>query len=257
MVDRATLRRALTAGLTAGVAMLYLCRGRARRGVRGPRGRHRLSDPGPADAVRPPAPGRVLDRWEGDRQLAAGSSPGWWPASRQASCSRIGFLVASALSPGIRDVLLRITPALLSFIAFGLDPLPGAVVNVAVATGLGLIGAGSRVLPGRILRPLVAGVGAVVLMSMIEPFLRPRLLDFGLIDLARWIYADHGLTVPATLVTFLIGAGIAAGWTAAPRDDATPAGRRRSGSAPARRVGRGPRPHRASSTPCRSSPAPS
>jgi branched-chain amino acid transport system permease protein len=122
----------------------------------------------------------------------------------------IGFLVASALSPGIRDVLLRITPAVLHFIGFGLDPLPGAALNVAVATGLGLLGAGGRAVPVRIRTPLVAGVGAVVLLSMLEPFLRPRLLEFGLIELARWIYADHGLTLLATVATFLIGAGIAA-----------------------------------------------
>ncbi|HEY7738700.1 MAG TPA: branched-chain amino acid ABC transporter permease, partial [Candidatus Limnocylindria bacterium] len=104
----------------------------------------------------------------------------------------------------------RVSPDLLAFLAWGLDPLPGAVLNVVVVTGLAVLGAGSHALPGRIRRPIVAGALAVVLMSMIEPFLRPRLLDFGLVDLARWLYIDHGLNPLAALLIFAIGAAIAA-----------------------------------------------
>jgi branched-chain amino acid transport system permease protein len=211
MLDRATFRRALTAGLTAGVAMLYLFAvGLVEAFIE----REVVTGYLTLGRLMLFAPPLLVGYWIGgkvtgsSRQVVSGLVAGLAAGLLFAA----GFLVASALSPGIREVLLRITPALLSFVSFGLDPVPGAAVNVAVATGLGLIGAGSRVLPGRIRRPLVAGVVAVVLVSMIEPFLRPRLLDFGLLDLARWIYADHGLTLQATVVVFLLGAGITAGY---------------------------------------------
>jgi branched-chain amino acid transport system permease protein len=209
MLDRVLFRRAMNAGLVAGVAMLYLCAvGLVEAFVE----REVVTGYLTLGRLMLFAPPLIAGFWIGgkvtgaSRQVASGLVTGLGAGILFA----IGFLVASALSPGIRDVLLRITPAVLHFIGFGLDPLPGAALNVAVATGLGLLGAGGRAVPVRIRTPLVAGVGAVVLLSMLEPFLRPRLLEFGLIELARWIYADHGLTLLATVATFLIGAGIAA-----------------------------------------------
>ena len=206
MLDRAIFRQALVAGLVAGVAMLYLCAVGLveafveREVVTGYLTLGRLMLFAPPLMVGYWIGGKVTG---GSRQILSGLVTGLGAGVLFA----LGFLVASALSPGIREVLLRITPALLDFVAFGLDTVAGAALNVAVATGLGLLGAGSRVLRPQVRRPLVAGVGAVVLLSMLEPFLRPRLLDFDLIDLARWIYDDHGLTLAATVVTFLLAAG--------------------------------------------------
>ncbi|HEY8256911.1 MAG TPA: hypothetical protein VIG08_04590, partial [Gemmatimonadales bacterium] len=143
MLDRATFRRALTAGLTAGVAMLYLCAvGLVEAFVE----REVVTGYVTLGRVMLFAPPLLVGYWiggkvtGGSRQVLSGLVAGLAGGVLFA----MGFLIATALSPGIREVLLRITPALLSFIAFGLDPLPGAVLNVAVAAALGLIGAGSH-----------------------------------------------------------------------------------------------------------------
>jgi branched-chain amino acid transport system permease protein len=201
------LRRAISAGLVAGVGMLYLAAvGLVESFVE----REVVTGYLTLGRIFLLAPPLMVGYWiagkveTAPRQVAAGFVAGTAAGVLFAA----GFLVASALSPEIRDVLIRITPALLEFVAYGLDPLPGAVVNVAVSAGLGLAGAGGRALPARVRRPIVAGIGAVVLISMLEPFLRPRLLDFGFLDFARWLYADHGVSPLAAVLIFVAAAAI-------------------------------------------------
>ncbi|HEY7452422.1 MAG TPA: branched-chain amino acid ABC transporter permease [Candidatus Limnocylindria bacterium] len=207
-MDRVILRRALTGGVVAGVSMLYLA---AVGLVESFTDREIITGFLTLGRLILLAPPLIVGYWlagrlEGSaRQVAAGAVAGLVGGLFLGA----GLLLGFALSPGIREVLVRISPDLLSFIAWGLDPVPGALVNVVIATGLGLIGAGGRALPGRFRRPLVAGSLAIVFMAMIEPFLRPRLLDFDLIVIANWIYSDHGLTPIAAVVVFLVGAGLA------------------------------------------------
>ena len=214
MSTRVWLRRAVSTGLIAGVAMLYLAAVGLvesfidREVITGYLTLGRLF------LLAPPllAGFAVSRRVESvPRQLGAGLVVGTAAGALFAA----GFLVASALSPGIRDVLIRITPALLDFLAYGFDPVVGALVNVAVSAALGLAGAAGRALPDRARRPVVAGALAVILVSMVEPFLRPRLLDFGLLDFARWLYVDHGLSPIAAVLTFIVGAAGAAIWSPA------------------------------------------
>jgi branched-chain amino acid transport system permease protein len=47
-------------------------------------------------------------------------------------------------------------------------------------------------------------------MSMAEPFLRPRLLDFGQADIENWIYVKKGLSPISAAVIFVVGALLAA-----------------------------------------------
>jgi branched-chain amino acid transport system permease protein len=124
-----------------------------------------------------------------------------------------GLLVASALSPEIRDVLIRITPELISFVAFGLEPVVGAVVNVALCTVLGLAAASIQVTRSSVRRPIIGGFLAIGILSLAEPFVRPRLQDMDLPEIANLLYQDHGLTVIAAILAFVVGAALAAVWT--------------------------------------------
>jgi hypothetical protein len=135
MLDRVLFRRAMNAGLVAGVAMLYLCAvGLVEAFVE----REVVTGYLTLGRLMLFAPPLMAGFWIGgkvtgaSRQVASGLVTGLGAGILFA----IGFLIASALSPGIREVLLRITPAVLHFVGFGLDPLPGAALNVAVATGL-------------------------------------------------------------------------------------------------------------------------
>ena len=212
MARMSFIRPAVTAGMVGGVVMLYLAAvGLVESFVE----REVITGYVTLGRLMLAVPAVVLGYW------IAGRTDGVW---RQAVSGLVagamagvlfaaGFLIANAWSPEIRDVLIRVTPQLLEFIAFGLDPVLGAIVNVAVAAGLGLVGAVGRALPVRIRRSLVAGVGSVVFVSLIEPFFRPRLLEFDLVDLSRWLYVSHGLSVTGALAAFGVGAVIAAVWS--------------------------------------------
>ncbi len=142
-------------------------------------------------------------------RLAAGLLAGFVTGLIQAA----GLLVANALSPEIREVLIRITPELIAFVSFGLEPLAGAAVNVALCSILGLAAAALVVTRASVRRPIIGGVLAVGILSLAEPFVRPRLQTMDLLDLANFIYRDHGLTVAAAIVAFVAGVVIAVVWT--------------------------------------------
>ena len=143
---------------------MYLCRGRHGRGVRRARSRHRRLHPGPGHAVAPPllvaatgSAGRSSRRGRG--RIVSG-----WLAGSRRGPARDWLPLRVGAVDRIRDILVRVTPALLDFIAFGLDPASGAVLNVAFGAVCGLIGAGCACAPraasgGRSSR----GVGVVVL----------------------------------------------------------------------------------------------
>jgi len=124
----------------------------------------------------------------------------------------VGILVVLALSPGIREVFIRINDNLIEFLLFGLDPVPGALLNVALGIGLGLLGASLPVVPPVVRRGLLAGVGGMVLMSMLEPFVRPRLTEFDLHDVVLFLYQDQGLLPLAAVIVFAASALLAIAW---------------------------------------------
>lgn len=141
-------------------------------------------------------------------KLGAGLLAGFVTGLIQAA----GLLVASALSPEIREVLIRITTELISFVSFGLEPLAGAAVNVVLCTALGLLAAALQVTRAAIRRPIIGGLLAMGILTLAEPFVRPRLQTLDLLDLANFIYRDHGLTVAAAALAFVVGAAFSIVW---------------------------------------------
>ncbi len=127
-----------------------------------------------------------------------------------------GIVVAAALlftsTVDVRDVLIRVSPNLLDFIAFEQEALAGAGLNLGLAAVFGLAGAALRLADARVRRFVVAGLVGVIVLSMLEPFLRPRLTEFGLNWLSRLIFESRGLSVVSAIIVFLlVGAG-ALGW---------------------------------------------
>jgi branched-chain amino acid transport system permease protein len=121
------------------------------------------------------------------------------------------LLFASAV-PQVHDVLLRVSPKLLAFIAFDQAIAIGAAANAALAALVGLVGAAAHVSSARLRRPLVWGALGVVIISMLEPFLRPRLTDFDLAAVSRFLYQSHGLTIVGAVATFAVFAVGAIAW---------------------------------------------
>jgi branched-chain amino acid transport system permease protein len=123
-----------------------------------------------------------------------------------------GILVMLALSPGIRGVFIRINDSLLDFMLYGQEPAVGGLLNVALGVLVGLIAAGLRVVPPYVRRAVIAGAGGVLLMSMLEPFVRPRLTTLELHDIVQFLYEDVGLRPLAAVIVFAISVGLGLLW---------------------------------------------
>ena len=203
------LRNAAWLGLIGGSALIYLCLvglvdAFAERNV--------ITDVvtlGRVMLMLPPlAVGYVAGRRLQRPTLASRVSTGALAGAVAGAILGSGLLFASAVD--VRGIFLRITPAVLDFVAFDQEPMVGAVLNVVFAAVLGAAAAATGSLAPLYRRPLVAGLLGIVIASLLEPFLRPRLQEFELSWLARLLYQDHGLTIASAIVVFILVAAVTA-----------------------------------------------
>ena len=122
------------------------------------------------------------------------------------------FLLFADAVPGVRGVLVRISPPLVQFLAFEQTAATGAAWNIGLAALMGLVGAAARATPPRLRGPLIWGSLGVAIISLLEPFLRPRLTDFELGGVSRFIYDGKGLSIPGAAIIFAAFAAFTAGW---------------------------------------------
>jgi branched-chain amino acid transport system permease protein len=209
-----TMRAAIRSGLIAGVVMIYLVAvGIAsafakREVVTGYLTLGHLMLVIPPLAIGYAMAGRPLPTFQRvTHALVAGLAAGTLFAA--------AFLAAVALSPGIRLVLNRVSTALLDFVGFrnlGLEPATGALLNLGLAGALAQGAALVRIAPVAVRRAIVGGGSALLVMSMVEPFLRPRLLQLSLPSVAQFVYHSHGLATVSAALILALGAVLAVAW---------------------------------------------
>jgi branched-chain amino acid transport system permease protein len=214
MSRTSSLRAAISSGLIAGTVMIYLVAvGIAssfaeREVVTGYLTLGRLMLALPPLAIGYMVAGRPLPNAQRvTHALVAGLASGALFAA--------AFLAAEALSPGIRTVLNRVSAGLLDFVGFGnfgLEPAAGAALNLGLATALAVLGGLVRIAPAVVRRAVVGGASAVLVMGMVEPFLRPRLLQLDQPKLAQFIYDSHGLAISSAALILVVGALLAVTW---------------------------------------------
>jgi branched-chain amino acid transport system permease protein len=208
----AELRSAITLGLWAGTLMLYLClvgivlAFAERNTITGVLTLGRVMIGLPPLVVGYVAARRVSAEAGLGARLLLGAIAGVVGGTLLA----ISLVFVSVVD--VRDILIRVSPRLIEFIDFGQGAAVGAVLNVAFAALLGAIGAGLHAAPGRYRSTLIAGALGVVIMSMLEPFLRPRLQAFELGFVARFLFQSRGLSIVSALAVFAIVAGVMVTW---------------------------------------------
>ncbi len=211
MGSRVTIRQSLTAGLIGAVLMLYLSAVglveafAEREAVAGylTIGRLMLIIP-------PLAMGYLASR--GSVVVGGRLGLGALAGATAGLLFSAGLLVALYLSPDLRSVLVRISPALLDFLSFGTEPLTAALYNIGIAGLLGVAGAAVHVASPLVRRVLVAGFGGALLISMTERFVRPRLTEFDLKGVVDFLFKSNGLTLEGAIAAFVVSAAIAVAW---------------------------------------------
>jgi branched-chain amino acid transport system permease protein len=114
-------------------------------------------------------------------------------------------LIVSEIMPEVRAVLLD------EILLFGRGLGGGAAFLIAGGALLGAAGAAIQTLDPKNRRPLVLGLVAALLMSVMEPLL--RVILEGLNVETAWLYQSGGLTLTGAIVTFVVAGGLSFLWS--------------------------------------------
>jgi branched-chain amino acid transport system permease protein len=126
-----------------------------------------------------------------------------------------GVALVEALPEGaVRRIFIQVSPELLSILTFGQGVPLGLVLLVVFGAVLGLLGAGFRLLPERVARPVGVGLAVTLIFALLQRVFPPLLFELGLDT--RWLYSPVllGLTIPGALVVFAVSAGLTVLWMA-------------------------------------------
>ncbi|HEX5578415.1 MAG TPA: leucine/isoleucine/valine transporter permease subunit, partial [Candidatus Limnocylindria bacterium] len=90
----------------------------------------------------------------------------------------------------------------------GLGFEPAAIGPVVLGLLMGVFAAVLCLIPSRVRGPVLWALTAVLLASLMEPFMRVLLLQLNLDAVARFLYRSGGLTLQAAIVIFVAAAAI-------------------------------------------------
>jgi branched-chain amino acid transport system permease protein len=145
----------------------------------------------------------------------------------------LGVLIFVGRAVDLRGVLISISPDLLDFLSFDQTPVVALLATALVGGAVGALGALLLISPPRIRGLITTGLLALILISLSEPFIRPRLEQLDYTAISDFLYQAHGLTVPAAIAAFVAGIVGSALWAPARARvrqtvEASPPERRRS-----------------------------
>jgi branched-chain amino acid transport system permease protein len=126
-----------------------------------------------------------------------------------------GVALVELLPDGaVRRIFIQVSPALVSILTFGRGVPLGLLLLLVYGAVLGLLGAGFRLLPGPIARPIGVGLAVTLTFALLQRIFPPLLFELGLDT--RWLYSPTllGLTIPGALAVFTIAAGLMVLWSA-------------------------------------------
>src|SRR6266536_1166472 len=216
------MRRATSAGLVGGVAVVYLAlvgmiekfEVRHLVGDSVNLGKVLLALPpllAAYLATRPRMAGGRLERPPPRAAVAAGLVSGVLTGGLTA----LGIALVHAFPDGaVRNIFISVSPALLSILTFGKSLAVGAVLLLLLGAVLGGLGAAYRVLPHAWQRPLSIGLAATFLFALLQRIIPPLLFNLNLDT--SWLYSTSfgGLTVLGTVVVFAVSTGLLVLWSA-------------------------------------------
>jgi branched-chain amino acid transport system permease protein len=114
----------------------------------------------------------------------------------------IALILIGTAFPGIRTMLVSISPALIEILTQGMGAVMGSLVMAAILTGLALVGALLRLLPDRPRLAVLGGVTAVLVAGLLGQLFNQLLNDLFGTRTARAIFAGGALRLIAAIVLF-------------------------------------------------------
>jgi branched-chain amino acid transport system permease protein len=124
----------------------------------------------------------------------------------------LGLMVVLGSTINLRAVLIRVSPGLLDFLSFGQPPFIAFVLLTFIGAVVALAGGVLLILPPRMRTTVSAAFVGMLLLSMLEPFVRARLGQLQYTAIASFIYKSGGLTAQAAITTLVVVGAIAYMW---------------------------------------------
>ncbi|HEX2766527.1 MAG TPA: hypothetical protein VHR55_07840 [Candidatus Limnocylindria bacterium] len=131
----------------------------------------------------------------------------------------LGALVVVMDAVNLQVMLVSASAGLKDALMFTDDAISSALVLVGLSAAIAVVAAALHLLPERIRRPITWSLVTVLLISMLEPIVRVMLvqldaqwsfLPFG--ELANFLYLRGGLTLTATIVLLVLVPIVIVGW---------------------------------------------
>ena len=119
------------------------------------------------------------------------------------------FMLFAATVP-MSDIFLPVTQGAVSFLAFGNPPEIGAIAWILIGTLTASAAGALALLQKRDRSAVLNGIAFTLLVSLIEPILRPILGQVGLREVTAFLYSGGGLTQHAAV--FLFAGVVIASW---------------------------------------------
>jgi branched-chain amino acid transport system permease protein len=147
----------------------------------------------------------------GERRMASTNEAlGWGAIAGATSGALVGAATVFADAfdiDRVRAVFIQATSGLVEILTFGLTPVVGAVVLIALSALAGALGGGLHVLPTRIRRPVVSAVSSVLLFGFLQRIVPVALAELNLAD--EWLYVSaSGLTWFGAAVVAAVAVGL-------------------------------------------------
>ncbi|MFN2488767.1 MAG: branched-chain amino acid ABC transporter permease [Actinomycetota bacterium] len=121
-----------------------------------------------------------------------------------------GALVLIGTAINLQNVLISVSGALLTTLAFGQSAGVGALLLVVSGGVLGALGASARLLGPDLRKPLFAGAMALLVLSLFSSLLKQIL--FSLYIPTTLLYEGDGLSILGAIIVMLVTAGVVATW---------------------------------------------
>jgi branched-chain amino acid transport system permease protein len=115
----------------------------------------------------------------------------------------MGLFVLLFSAINLRGIFVSLSPNLVNnILGFGVGALPGALIQLGLGTGLGLLGGALHLLRPRDRRALIIGVTALLLIGLLEQVIRVMMSNLELPHV--WLYTRGGLTVSGAVIVFVV-----------------------------------------------------
>ena len=124
----------------------------------------------------------------------------------------LGAFILIANAVDMRGIFIPVTPALVEILAFGQDPVVGAILVTVIGAAIGLLAGILQLLDRRDRGAVLAALGAMLLLALLEPILRPVLGRLELDAVRGFLFSGGGLSQGAAAVTLALVAGVSWAW---------------------------------------------